>query len=166
MVRTVRCHGAGGQRGDDGVVDVQASPVRFQGAAQPVLASAGEPAAAGRHVDVVGVGLLHDGAHLVDGVARAHHEPAAALAQSGVESDEAVREEGVPVRRRVARAGHGRIPYEQGDDLVPPAQRGTQGRMVVDAEVRGEQDDRDVHGTAPGMGSPACSEAPARWSLY
>lgn len=36
--------------------------------------------------------------------------------------------------------------------------------MVVDAEVRGEQDDRDVHGTAPGMGSPSGSaRSLSRW---
>ncbi len=140
-------------------MDVQATAVGLQGPAQPLFAPQGEGTAPGGHVHLVGVGLPYDGAHFVDGVARADDESATPPAQPLVEVGEAVREEREAVRRGETGLVHRRVADEERDGLVARAQCGTQRRMVVDPQVRGEQDDRDVHDFAPGVGPPAAASA-------
>jgi hypothetical protein len=100
-------------------------------------------------VHLVGVRLGDHPAHLVDEVTRAVHEPSAALAQTRVQVPQAVGEERQPVRSGEAGPVDGAVAHEEGDHRAGAVERGTQRRMVVQAQIGREQDDRDVHGGTP-----------------
>ncbi len=149
VVRGRRSHRARGDGRGHRVVDVQPPPLRLQRPPQPLLAPPGVGADVRRHVHLVGVGLGGHLAHLVDDVAGPEHQPAAPLAQARVEVPQTVGEERQPVRHREADVHHTPVAHEQGNHLSGlggGAQRG----LVVQAQVGGEQDDRDVHGARSG----------------
>lgn len=141
-------------------MDVQPYAVRLQGAAQPVLPSARVAADVGRHVHLVGARLGGDPAHLADEVAVAHDQPSAPLAQTGVEVAQAVGEEGQPVGYGEPCAVHRGVTHEQRDDPAAAVQACPQRRMVVQTQVGGEQDDRDVHGAHSGEQEEPAGDPP------
>ncbi len=79
-------------------------------------------------------------AYLLDDVAAANDECAAAGAQLVVETRQRLGEEREPVRRT-----EGRILDEQRHDPLSLASRRGERRLVVDAQVAREQDDRCPH---------------------
>lgn len=131
------------------------APVGRQGTPQPRFPGVGERGVADGHVHLVGPCLPCHAAHLGHGVAAAHDQPPAALPQTGVQVGQAVGEEGQPVGRGESGPVDGRVPDEQRHDLVRRFHGGAQRRMVVQAEVGGEEDDGDGHGVTPGIGHRA-----------
>lgn len=129
---------------------MQAHSLGLQGPPQPLLTPVRVGADVGRHVHLVGVRLCGDLAHLVDEVTVAHDQAAAPLAQTGVEIAQTVREERQPVRHGEPGRVHGPVPHEQRDDLLGAVEGRGERRMVVQAQVAGEQDDRDAHDTYSG----------------
>ena len=92
------------------------------------------------HVDRVGAGLGDDAPYLLDDVAAANDECAAAGAQLAVETRQRLGEEREPVRRT-----EGRILTNSGTTRSAVASRRGERRLVVDAQVAREQDDRCPH---------------------
>lgn len=80
---------------------------------------------------LVGVRLGDDLAHLVDEAAVAHDQPAAPLAQTGVEVAQTVGQERQPVGGGESGGVHGPVPHEQRDDLLGAVQGGPERRVVV-----------------------------------
>lgn len=154
--------GTGRHRGDHPVVDAQPPPAGLQRLAQPFLAAPGVRADARSDVDLVRTGLRCDRAHLLGHVPGPDDEPAAPVAQPGVEVAQAAGEEGAPVRGVEAGRLDRAVPDEQGHDLVGGRERGPQRRVVVQAEIGGEQDDRNGHGATPEEAGTAMLPLPCR----
>ncbi len=128
----------------------QRDPVGAERLAQPVLPAVGVGGDAGGQVHFRGAARGGDLPDLPGDRARAHDQPPAAPAQRGVEVGQAVGEEGGAVGHVEAGGPDPGVADEQGHHRVRRPERGVQGRMVVQAQVRGEQDDRDGHGVTPG----------------
>jgi hypothetical protein len=141
-----------GERGHDGLMDVQATPLRLQRGAQPLLAAVREGADPRRHVHLVGIGLGDRPGHLGHHVTGTHHQTTAAFPEPGVQIRQTVREERHPVGDGESGRGDGLVAYEERHHGLRTVEGGPQRRVVVQAQVRGEQDDRDGHGVAPGRG--------------
>ncbi len=133
---------------------VEPDALGFEGGAEACLAGVGIAADPGGHVDLVGVALVDEGADLGDGVAGTQHEAAAALAQSGVQIGQAVGEEGEPVGSGEAGRVDGPVADEERHHPVAGGEGRAQRRMVVQAQVGGVQDHRDVHGFSRSASGP------------
>lgn len=159
------CDAARRERRDHGVVHVQRTPLGGQGVAQPLLAVQRVPADPGGDVHLAGAALVDDAAHLLDEFARTDDQPAAPLAQPGVQRGEAVGEEGPPVGRVEPGAPDALVPDEQRDHPVGGPERGPQHGLVVDAQVGGEENHGNGHGPHPAGAGPEVTAAHARQQL-
>lgn len=137
--------------GDHAVVHAQRHAVIAETVAQPLLPAPAVSGDAGGHVHLGGLALRGERTDLPDDRPRAHHQPAIASAQRGVEVGQAFREEGAAVGRVEADCVDTRIEYEQRHHFVCRRECGAQWGMVVQTQIRGEQDDRDGHGVTPGV---------------
>ncbi len=152
----IRCeHGvvvaAGGRQptGRDGrhhrVVRHQLAADLLERGPQPLLAPQRVAAHPGRDVQPGRSYGSRDGTRPVHHVAAPEHQVTAARAERGVQVGEAVGEERAPVRRVEPGVAHPVVRHEQRDDLVGLAQRGAQHRVVVHAQVGGEQHHGNAH---------------------
>jgi hypothetical protein len=78
-----------------------------------------------------------------------YDQPPTAPAQRGVQVGQAVGEEGGSVRHVEPGGAHPRVTDEQRHHLVRRGEGGGERGMVVQTQVRGEQDDRHGHVVAP-----------------
>ncbi len=123
---------------------MEREPFGVAGLAQPPLA----PLRVGAHVlsdeERVRARLAHDPHGLLDHLALAHEERAAATAQRVVEVGEGVEQERHAVGGAEARQ-HRAVEHEQRDDAIGDGDGRGECRIVVDAQVAREEDDGGAH---------------------
>lgn len=152
VLAACRDHPARSECGDHRVMGAQLAPGARESLPDTFLAPRRVPADPGGDVHGGRPGLLGHPPHGSGRLAPAHDQPAAPVAESGVQVGQAVGQEGQPVGRVEPGAVDGVVPDEQRDDLVRVPQGGTQHRVVVQTQIGGEQHHRDTHGTgAPRM---------------
>ena len=141
----------------------QFAPIARQRRAQPVLAPYRVTAHPARDVHGVGPGLVGHPAGLLDHVTDPHHQPAAPLPQGRVEVGQAVGQERRPVGHGETGAADAGVDDEERDHAFRVPQSSPQDRVVVHSQIRGEQGDRDAHGSSiPFSGSGPVQGRPIR----
>lgn len=148
--------GARRLHGDHGVVDVQCAPLGGQGGTQPLFASERVCGGAGGQVHLACPALADELADLVDHGSGAQQQPTAAGPQRGVEVGQAIGKEGAAVGCGEAGIGNALVQDEERHDFRGGSDSGGQHRVVMQAQVGGEQADGgrsgDRHGLAPRRG--------------
>jgi hypothetical protein len=135
-----RCQLAGRHDGQAGGHD-EVQPVRGGLAFEVTAAAGGVAGHVVGHVDGVRVHLAGQRDHLGGRVTVPDHQVAAALPELLAQVGQGVGQETDPVRR----PGDGRVDDEGRHHLPGPGARLVQRRVVVQAEIPGEQHDRGFH---------------------
>ena len=99
------------------------------------------------HVDRLRAEPANQRERLLDHVAAPHDQAGAAGAQRAVEVAQAVAQERDPVRGPAAAGEQPLVEHERRHHLLLLRERGGQGRVVADAQVAGEEEERASHGT-------------------
>lgn len=119
-------------------------PRRGKRTADPVVPSAGEWTHVGREVDVLDLGLTSQGDQLSFRVAAPHDEATSAVAERAIEIPQAVEQELGARTGRVAATQQPLVEAEDGNEMLGPVRRRVKRRMIVEAQVAAQPQER-VH---------------------